>query len=205
MKYLMDSLQSFESGHGDALHPVPSGCTTSFIGEHLEVQAVTAGEMRELKRSIDQQFDEVVGRVTAVLASTHMPSLITPVHGGSQCGLPTHIARARPAPYHSRSTSVSSDNGSDPPAIPCSTLTLSISPDPPAPSKQIPNQSARIPDLKAGAGAWRGAIQQWEDGDINIGLLPLRDWPEAWYKGEMRTVTGKKRRDRELVAIAYDR
>ncbi|KAJ7898823.1 hypothetical protein B0H14DRAFT_3554223 [Mycena olivaceomarginata] len=35
MKYLVDSLQSYETGHGDALCPVPHEADKSFMGEHL--------------------------------------------------------------------------------------------------------------------------------------------------------------------------
>lgn len=49
MKYLLDSLQSYENGHGDALNPLPRGTEVSFMGEHLEVGAAMGQEICELK------------------------------------------------------------------------------------------------------------------------------------------------------------
>ena len=31
----MDSLQSYENRHGNALHPIPLGLDQSFMGEHI--------------------------------------------------------------------------------------------------------------------------------------------------------------------------
>ncbi|KAF5314787.1 hypothetical protein D9611_007134 [Ephemerocybe angulata] len=61
-----------------------------------------------------------------------------------------------------------------------------------------------IPNLPAGSGAWREAIQQWEGGRPD-GMLPLRDWPPAWYTGDMRTTFGAKRGDRKTVAEEFYR
>ncbi|KAG0692308.1 hypothetical protein DFH29DRAFT_882676, partial [Suillus ampliporus] len=41
--------------------------------------------------------------------------------------------------------------------------------------------------------AWRAAVKQWEDPVASIGGKALKDWPEEWYTGPMRTITGVKR------------
>ncbi len=44
MKYLIDSLQSYKSGHCDALHPVLKEPDKSFMGDHILDKPVTTGE-----------------------------------------------------------------------------------------------------------------------------------------------------------------
>ncbi|KAG6914961.1 hypothetical protein DXG01_014184, partial [Tephrocybe rancida] len=70
--------------------------------------------------------------------------------------------------------------------------------------RPAPIQGVTIPNLKPGTESWKNALEQWEHGEPARGLnIPLKDWPHAWYKGAMRTFTGTKRRERELVSIAY--
>jgi len=70
----------------------------------------------------------------------------------------------------------------------------------PIPGVIIPNLSRR-----PGKSMWRDAIQQWEQGDPENGLLALKDWPEEWYTGERRLVYGSKRRTRQVIADEYKR
>ena len=44
MKYLIDSLQSYETGHGNALHPIHTEPDKSFMSDHIAMQPVTAEE-----------------------------------------------------------------------------------------------------------------------------------------------------------------
>ncbi|RDB18351.1 hypothetical protein Hypma_000596 [Hypsizygus marmoreus] len=210
MKYLMDSLQSYENGHGDALQPVPKGAEASFMGEHLEMQAATGGEVREMKRSVDRRIDEIdqkldekmdelVVKITAKFEETHLPSMsLSSSASGVRRAKPTvRAARVVSAPYVNRSPSVSSDEYSSGSSDDGSSLSESK-------PKPLPIPGVKIPHLGPGANAWKRALKQWEQGDPASGLLPLKDWPTAYYTNSMRTVTGTKRRDRELVAIAYN-
>ncbi|KAF6743250.1 hypothetical protein DFP72DRAFT_828379 [Ephemerocybe angulata] len=61
--------------------------------------------------------------------------------------------------------------------------------------RTLPIPGVFIPNLPAGSSAWREAVRQWEEGAEN--LLPLCDWPPAWYSGGMRTVFRTKRGDRK--------
>ncbi|KAJ7873996.1 hypothetical protein B0H14DRAFT_3556286 [Mycena olivaceomarginata] len=52
IKHLVDSLQSYETGHDDALCPVPHEADKSFLGEHLLVKPVAAEEFRTVTSQI---------------------------------------------------------------------------------------------------------------------------------------------------------
>jgi hypothetical protein len=60
MRYLIASLQSYETGHGrgDALCSVPKEAESSFMGDHLRVEPVNTEEFRlvtsNLLKAIDQ-------------------------------------------------------------------------------------------------------------------------------------------------------
>ncbi|KAG1838793.1 hypothetical protein DFJ58DRAFT_616411, partial [Suillus subalutaceus] len=62
-----------------------------------------------------------------------------------------------------------------------------------------------IPDLPRGPEAWCTAVKQWEDPAASIGGKALKDWPEEWYTGPMRTVTGVKRNIRKVIAVEFYR
>ena len=49
------------------------------------------------------------------------------------------------------------------------------------------------------------AIKQWEEDDATIGFKALKDWPESWYTGVMRTKFGAKRSNRKTIAMEYER
>ncbi|KAJ7884814.1 hypothetical protein B0H14DRAFT_3740898 [Mycena olivaceomarginata] len=52
MRYLLDSLQSYESGHGDALNPHRLEMDKSFMGDYEVLKAPTVGEFRTLSDKI---------------------------------------------------------------------------------------------------------------------------------------------------------
>lgn len=62
-----------------------------------------------------------------------------------------------------------------------------------------------IGNIKPGPQAWLEAIQQWEEGDPECGMRPLRDWEPADYQGAQRTKVAAKRQIRELIAGEYNR
>ncbi|KAG1727584.1 uncharacterized protein EDB91DRAFT_1253846 [Suillus paluster] len=65
--------------------------------------------------------------------------------------------------------------------------------------KATPIPGVRIPDLPRGLKAWCAAVKQWEDPVASIGGKALKDWPEEWYTGPMRTITGVKRNIRKVI------
>ena len=60
-----------------------------------------------------------------------------------------------------------------------------------------PFANVRIPDIPRGPDNWRKAVEQWDSF--------LSSWPEEYYTGAMRTVTGTKRRMRQVIAEEYNR
>ena len=47
IKYLVYSLQNYESGHGDALHPIPLDPEKTFMGDDLALKPVTNDEFHQ--------------------------------------------------------------------------------------------------------------------------------------------------------------
>lgn len=184
MKYLIDSLQSYETGHGDALSPVHKEADKSFMGDHTLLQPVTKEEFRVFSSSIlialkardfspGHQCSQPVSSSTRPLGNhpTNLP------------GLTTHTARdSQPISHHPNHTSEN-----------------------PGQSRPLPIPGVAIPDLGKGRGAWRRALHQWNHGDPANGLQALKTWPTHWYSGDMREKTGTKRSQRALIAEEYDR
>jgi hypothetical protein len=68
----------------------------------------------------------------------------------------------------------------------------------------MPIPGVVIPNLKRGPEAWRDAVHQWNDPDPSTGKA-LKDWPQEWYTGMMKDVTGSKRAQRKYIALEYER
>ncbi|KAF5387172.1 hypothetical protein D9615_002091 [Tricholomella constricta] len=216
MKYLLDSLQSYENGHGDALHPIPKGFSKSFMGEDVEVSPVTAGEVRELKRSVDEKLDnidqnldkrmnKIVSQITSSFDEAHLAKChMSQRHHRERGSLVVRAARLSAAPYISSTGTANKSAGVESASDSCGSLPRSQR-NKKNERRAAPIQGVAIPNLKAGPDAWKQAIKQWEEGDEVAGLVALKDWPPEWYTRGMRTFTGSKRRDRELIVIAYDR
>ncbi|KAJ7083872.1 hypothetical protein C8R44DRAFT_651755 [Mycena epipterygia] len=201
MKYLLDSLQSYETGHGDALCPVPREADKSFMGEHLLVKPVATGEFRSVAAEIITQLGKINLNPSTCTTCSHTPRL-----GDSNC--PT-------ANSQSGASAASVRSSTPTPMLPVHVggVPQHREPDEPLPPNSIPLLSDRvviipgvfIPDLKKGDDAWLHAVHQWEHGDPEKGLTPLRDWPRAWFSDGMRRVTGSKRSQRKLIFDEYER
>jgi len=70
IKYLVDSLQSFENGHGDALHPIPIDPTNFFMGDDSAIKPATSEEVRQLAASVHRTVDSLSTTVHSVLLQT---------------------------------------------------------------------------------------------------------------------------------------
>ena len=68
----------------------------------------------------------------------------------------------------------------------------------------FPISGVLVPDLGHSPGAWKRAIKQWEEYDTTT-KCALKDWPKDWYTGVMRTVTGSKRSQQQIVFKEYER
>ncbi|KAG6818685.1 hypothetical protein H0H93_002806 [Arthromyces matolae] len=222
MKYLFDSLMSFETGHGDALHPIVNGYNDSFMGEAMETAPVTAAEVREFKRSVDEKImsidlnldtklESLASRITTAVTSAHLvPTTLsnsrTPCASQIGCchvAVGARVAAFPPSPRPLQSQEhVPSRTTLEISSLKADTVTHAKSE---KGRRPVPIQGVCIPRLQTGAEAWKSAIRQWEEGEPENGLtIPLKDWPTSWYTGDMRTFMGSKRREREIIVIAYN-
>jgi hypothetical protein len=82
IKYLVDSLQSYETGHGNALCPIATEADKTFMGEHVNQAPPSTEEIRQWKMSMDRTLgnvvSEIVGQVTAVFAETRLSASPSP-------------------------------------------------------------------------------------------------------------------------------
>lgn len=191
MKYLIDSLQSYETGHGDALSPIHKEADKSFMGDHVLLQPVTKEDFRVFSSCIVTALKDL--STGTHCSQPHHPSPIQPLGNHTTNlpfqNIPTHAAGDQSAQRPSRCTSP--NHASEGPG--------------PRPSKPLPIPGVAIPDLGKGKGAWRRALHQWNYGDPANGLQPLKTWPVHWYSGDMREKTGTKRSQRGLIAGEYER
>ncbi|KAJ7508230.1 hypothetical protein B0H11DRAFT_2169261 [Mycena galericulata] len=201
MKYLLDSLQSYEIGHSDALCPVPHEADKSFMGDHLMVKPVPTEEFRAVTSQIITQLSKISLNQPHCICShtSSTPSSdVMPSHRVAAPVLQDSSAQAATVGAH-----MAASNSPSAPAQPPHTESVAR----PIPISQqitiIPG--VVIPDLKKGNTAWRDAVRQWEEGDPAKGLSPLRDWPRAWYSDGMRLVTGTKRSQRKLIFDEFER
>ena len=205
----MDSLQSYESGHGDALHPIPLDPEKNFMGDHLALKPVTSHEFFQFKNSLDEKL-EAIAISTAALATG--PPTTSTSNTGSHAGperTQTLINQSRTQITHSPYGRVSEvsipiadpveDSGCTLPVNGLATTTATVQR-----TLNFPIPGVLVPDLGHSSGAWKRAIKQWEEFDPTT-KCALKDWPKEWYTGVMRTVTGSKRSQRQIVFEEYER
>ncbi|KAK0478832.1 hypothetical protein IW261DRAFT_1337060, partial [Armillaria novae-zelandiae] len=202
MKYLVDSLQSYESGHSDVLHPLPKEAERSFMGDHVLEKPVTTAEFCVFAQA-------VLTRPAPAKMECTCPM---PVHAASPSSF-VNLGVVLPTPA-SQNLSVSSEQSRIWPTQECSTYAMShsltgMSPTPREPCSSRPQAppipGVVIPDIGKGPGIWRKVVKQWEVGEPLQGLQPLHDWPKEWYTGSQRTKTGSKYNQRKLIALEYQR
>jgi hypothetical protein len=179
----MDSLQRYEMSHCDALRPLQQGSMTSFMGEHLLTQPATCNDLHQFMSWVVSAINTSLSAHVASFPATRRP-----------------ISEPERAPAHVASFHASRQPISEPEQAPVPLP----SPELADPSVVATNTAAspafanvRIPDIPRGPGNWRKAVEQWD--------TLLKSWPEEYYTGAMRTVTGTKRRMRQVIADEYDR
>ena len=203
----MDSLQSYESGHGDALHPIPLDPEKSFMGDDQALRPVTNHEFHQFKNHLDEKLDAIA--ISTAALATGPPT--TSNHAGperTRTLINQSRTRVRHSPYGhvSDSASVSipitdpvEDSGCTLPVNDLATTTATVQR-----TLNFPISGVLVPDLGHSSGAWKRAIKQWEEYDPTT-KCALKDWPKDWYTGVMRTVTGSKRSQRQIVFEEYER
>jgi hypothetical protein len=216
IKYLVDSLQSYETGHGNALCPIATEADKTFMGEHVNQAPPSTEEIRQWKMSMDRTLgnvvSEIVGQVTAVFAETRLSASPSPepnleeVPLSSSVGAPMlqerslvqrhgHGVRHSSNPYFAdapncQTSNISSNSDVD---------SLAEDAQSPSDSPKFPIPGVVIPDVKN----WRDVVQQWEIGDAST--MALKDWPNEWYQGGMKKFTGSLYSQRKTIAKEYER
>ncbi|KAJ7795219.1 hypothetical protein B0H14DRAFT_2532529 [Mycena olivaceomarginata] len=204
MRYLMDSLQSYESGHGDALNPHRLEADKSFMGDHDALKAPTVTEFRTLSEqiltkldnfSIQIQSDRVSSTPTTTSSSGSITTAVNLV-ASSLSLLPA-------AGIHPTSLIPGTSNSSHHSTSAATQGLIPMDEDPP--TTTIPIAGVSIPSVGKGPDAWRRAVDQWIFGDPAVGLMPLNKWPPEYYKGPMRLITGALYGQRKLLGMEYER
>ncbi|KAF9058839.1 hypothetical protein BDP27DRAFT_1504170 [Rhodocollybia butyracea] len=193
MKYLMDSLQSYETGHGNALCPSRLEPAKSFMSDHSLNQPVTTNDFRHFAAAMISANKQVVDmlRVPPELTLAHMHQMAFP-------GTESQGNALKPLYHQAASSDLPMEGIPRQDHRPRKSLKS---------ERSAPIPGVMVPDIpKHGKDLFMAIVKQWEEGDPSQGLTtPLKDWPVEWYTGSMRLVTGTKRSNRKLVADKYER
>lgn len=190
----MDSLQSYETGHGNALCPSRLEPAKSFMSDHTLEQPVTVNDFRRFAAEIASANQQLVAMLRAApalsLAHLRQMSLAGLESQGNALALET-------SPYYNSNTNPSMTRIQE-----HHTSQKQLHKE-----RVAPMPGVLVPDIpKHGDDLFMVAVKQWEEGDPSQGLIiPLKDWPVEWYTKNMRLVTGTKRSNRKLVAEEYER
>ncbi|KAJ7473394.1 hypothetical protein FB451DRAFT_1468164 [Mycena latifolia] len=199
MRYLLDSLQSYESGHSDALNPHRLEPDKSFMGDHDVLKAPTVAEFRTFSQQILTKLDHVS---TDIRTSNKVsPNVLFPTTATAALSVQTATSGSRPvtasaAVAHTTSLIQLATSPS---------LSVSEPMGEEGASTSIPIPGVSIPSVGKDSKSWRRAIDQWEHGDPSAGVIPLKDWPPEYYTGTMRLITGTLYSNRKLLAMEYKR
>ena len=198
MKYLMDSLQSYETGHSDALCPIQNEADRSFMGEHHHLEPVSRAEFHSLTSTLVSTIHIAIAHARLPGASP-MPVTMSST-GGQSChqALPvtTSVTQQPPPPQ----LGLDADR-TQPTLAAKRSHRRQVS----STAVFLPRPGIFIKQIKSGPKAWLEAVRQWEEGDPESGIKPLKDWEPADYQGTMRTKVAAKRQLRELIATEYHR
>ncbi|KAJ6499742.1 hypothetical protein C8R47DRAFT_971639 [Mycena vitilis] len=215
MRYLLDSLQSYESGHGNALYPFCTEPDKSFMGDHNAMQPPTTAEFRALGEQIMSKLSGLAAQTPPQLLVAAIAALVQQTSLSPNEGSPSHPTfflspRAPHAPHAcvpvlGGTTHVPVLGGST--HLRMQSDSLPQMPDGSDSSDTvIPIAGAIIPGVGKDSQAWKRAIDQWYLGDPGKGLtVALKDWPTHWYTGAMRLKTGTLYSNRKLLAEEYER
>jgi hypothetical protein len=220
IKYLVDSLQSFESGHGDALHPIPIDPTNFFMGDHTAMAPATNEEVRQLSASISRNIQALATTVESAFLKTTKTTNhhdisqwmgeVQTVGGTNSAGLGSNQLASSfqvglpqiNEGWDSQMTTISHQpniSNSTPQRSRLGSHRRSASADSAPPIADV-----SIPSLGRAPGAWRRALKQWIEVDPHTGLA-LKDWPAKWYRGLMKDKTASLRSQRQVIFEEYER
>jgi hypothetical protein len=222
MKYLIDSLQSYENGYGDALCPTRVDASKTFLGEGELTRIATLQDIHVLMDAVE------LASSNKSLSHQHSPTGSGPrVHTlspftcrlgpgeslGSYTGIPnttqTQMMSTTSMAANVSTTSMATNISGWPEsasiqgaAVATDSLTTA---DKRTRSVGLPTAGVFIPNLPRGKRSWLEAVIQWEQGYPEKGIMALKDWPKEHYTGIMKDKVSTKRRNRRLIAEEYQR
>ena len=217
IKYLVDSLQSFESGHGDALHPIPIDPTNFFMGNHTATAPATTEEVHQLSASISWNIQALATTVESAFSKTTnrqdisqpMIGEVQTVGGTNMAGLgyehpgSNQLAFQVGLPQSNEGWDSQMTTVSHQPNMSDSTSQHSRLRSHRKSASAPPIADVSIPSLSCGPGAWRQALKQWIEVDPHTGFA-LKDWPTKWYTGLMKDKTASLRSQRQVIFEEYE-
>ena len=217
MKYLLDELESYENNYGDQLAPGAVMKNVSFMGNHAEIQTAMGKDVDNLMRSMHKKVDGIECKLGNQLGElTHFITSMAVSLAGDLVQLLTwmltepHLTILPAMMEHLPGANMgcTAAMGTTPPLLPPHALLVGSDDGNLGSDNRLvplPIMGIMIPDIKSWPGAWREVVRQWEENEPSRGFRALWDWPHEWYTGVMRPVTASKRRERELIALAYER
>lgn len=182
MRYLLDSLQSYESGHGDALNPHRLELDKSFMGDHDALKAPTVAEFRTLSDQILTKLDKFS---TQAHASRHSDTSPSRAHPPIPAMVSLSIQTVSDRTTLNLPTLAAAPTSLIPPETSSHMSREAVPTREDVPGTSIPLAGVSIPSVGKDSNSWRRAIDQWEHGDPSTGLIPLKDWPAEYYTGTM--------------------
>jgi hypothetical protein len=188
MKYLFNSLQSYESGHSDALCPIQDEPDKSFMGDHKVLQLATNEDLHVFSSTL---FD----MLKSMLSNQAMHGGVPPITA-QHPSPPALLGVAEPAALTAASGHAVAPFASVSNTHEAATSQPSASKQKPSQRRLAPIPGAVIPDIPRGPNAWKVAVQQWDEF--------LRDWEPYKYTRPMRLMNGTKRSIWETIAVKYD-
>ncbi|KAF5331270.1 hypothetical protein D9611_013091 [Ephemerocybe angulata] len=207
LKYLVNSLHSVENTYRSALDPDrrPLANSCSVLGSNKPCEPVSKEDILDLKACLAKKMETLSLAVSQNVTVAQRTFSFSQTLPGAAAMSPIINPTLPHTPYHPAASTVPT-SCTPPDNVPCFNSMSELAR--PVYARQArtrppPIPGVFIPNLPAGSGAWKEAVRQWEEGDVD--LVPLRDWPPAWYTGDMRTTFGAKRGDRKTVAEEYER
>ncbi|KAF8199486.1 hypothetical protein BJ912DRAFT_921906 [Pholiota molesta] len=187
MKYLIDSLQSYESSHNDALCPTRVDRLRTFLGEGNLIGPATKQDIHTLAKAL------VSAKVMA--PQSEKCSLGTRCAGCHPPNAASHLWLPSAPTYLSPPVEINAGvlnqlcllpmqappRVAEPVERPVASATMGRKQRKSHKRDSLPIPGIIIPNLSCRKGLWRDAVVQWEEGDPTIGMMALKDWPKEMY------------------------
>lgn len=152
MKYLIDSLQSYEMDYGNALCPMQNEPKQSFMEDHVLMQPVTVNEFCMFTSALMSTLKMPPTNLNIPGLSIALPVSVSPILTPDTSSLTSPIQLNFSSPDHA-------------PAL----VPLDNNPRLTNAAKSIPLAGVCIPDLPQHRGGWHIALRQWYDVDPKTG------------------------------------